>query len=85
MALLVSSASPLAALELGGAATWLRSAADGWADLGDGTALPPLVRELLEVFSDPYGEQKQNEAKYFRKAPDEVYENGGCGGTAFMT
>jgi len=41
-----------------------------------------LVRELLQVFQNPYDEQPQFEERYYRKTPDQ-YQN--KGGVTFMT
>lgn len=44
-----------------------------------------LLKELYELFLNPYDEQPEYEEKYYKKAPIEVYEGFGLGGTAFMT
>lgn len=45
-----------------------------------------LIDELYQLFKNPYDEQSpEMEAKYYKKAPAEVYEGAGLGGTAFMS
>jgi len=42
--------------------------------------------ELFQLFSNPYERQSEElEAKYYQKAPYQVYEGVGVGGTSFMT
>lgn len=44
------------------------------------------VEELRKLFEAPYDEQGEaNMSRYYRRAPAEVYESGGVGGTSFMT
>lgn len=43
------------------------------------------VHELLDVFRRPFDEQPKHEAKYFQKAPIEVFEGIGVGGVSHMT
>lgn len=51
-------------------------------------ATPPdygPLKELHQLFTQPYAEQKDFEAKYYRRAPSSVYEGVGQGGVAYMS
>ena len=61
---------------------WMLVQAYSEAAKGDYTAL----LELQNIFLTPYAELSQEtHLKFFRKAPLEIYEGVGLGGTAFMT
>merc|ERR1712137_1288022 len=44
------------------------------------------LHELFELFSHPFDRQSaEMETKYYKKAPNQVYERVGVGGTSFMS
>eukprot|EP00008_Paramoeba_atlantica_P002732 CAMPEP_0201482438 /NCGR_PEP_ID=MMETSP0151_2-20130828/6728_1 /ASSEMBLY_ACC=CAM_ASM_000257 /TAXON_ID=200890 /ORGANISM="Paramoeba atlantica, Strain 621/1 / CCAP 1560/9" /LENGTH=610 /DNA_ID=CAMNT_0047865153 /DNA_START=89 /DNA_END=1921 /DNA_ORIENTATION=+ len=43
------------------------------------------IHRLQKLFLSPYDEQKEEEAEFYRRAPDEVYVGAGKGGTAYMS
>lgn len=59
---------------------WMLVQAYQKAEEGDYT----FLHELQTLFLNPYEEQFQFEKKYFKKAPLEVYSQGGLPGTAYM-
>eukprot|EP01097_Dermamoeba_algensis_P007509 TRINITY_DN4741_c0_g1_i1.p1 TRINITY_DN4741_c0_g1~~TRINITY_DN4741_c0_g1_i1.p1 ORF type:complete len:114 (-),score=15.29 TRINITY_DN4741_c0_g1_i1:148-489(-) len=43
------------------------------------------LERLYNLFMNPYDEQPDNEAEFYKKAPEEVYKGTGKGGVAFMS